>query len=157
MGQKREHRPQGHLPIRSAKTARLVPLSIILVAFLVCGPVLASPCDQAYRLEYGFAAPCSGMLWPVEWSKRALVCVEIDLPELNAELARRIVELQSELTASTTTLTACRQALGACEQSIEEVVQPEREWWMHPGFWAAVGFVGAGLIFGSAWAIHDSL
>jgi len=28
---------------------------------------------------------------------------------------------------------------------------------MHPGFWAAVGFVGAGLIFGGAWAIHDSL
>jgi len=115
------------------------------------------PCTEAAPVAVGTIVPCSGMLWPVSWSKRALQCVQVDLPQVNNELTRRVAEATAELQARTTTLTACREALDGCETAAEKVIAPDNPWWKHPALWAVVGVVVGGAIVGGAWAIHDRL
>ena len=120
-------------------------------------PAPALPCTQAQPLDAYTIAPCTGILWPEPWSKRALECVQVDLPAVSAEMVLRVKTLQAELTARVLTLTACREALDGCELAAEEVIAPDDPWWKHPALWATVGVVAGGLIIGGAWAIHDRL
>lgn len=45
-------------------------------------------CLNTQAITEGQAAPCTGILWPESWTRRALLCRKVDLPQARLQLER---------------------------------------------------------------------
>ena len=122
----------------------------VLVCFLhlVCAqPVFAQQCTETSPIAVGVKAPCTGLLWPVPWSTKALRCLDVDLPKLSSE----VTLLSGSLDACSKRLDGlsilCDKKLGELTTLVENSAKLNAtQWYESPTFWGIIGFGAGGAI-----------
>lgn len=140
--------------------------SHLLVAFLlVASPARADDpapatmpppaCTRVLTLPASVPAPCSGLLWPEDWSRRALECVSTAQPgAAAAEVAFELDVCRADLKARNDQSEALARTLAACEKvAVRASVAEPVPLWKSPVLWGVVGVVvGAGVV-ATAWGL----
>lgn len=150
---KRDRRRAGRLA--GAIVAALVCAPLAMAEEPAVPPFLPPPlCVVVEPLPAGVVASCSGLLWPEDWSRRALLCVQTRAPaETTAQLEHNLAIVRADARMAADQADAAAKALTICEREIRRVVAPEpAPAWKSPILWAVVGVVVGASIVGSAWA-----
>lgn len=75
------------------------------------GAPAVSQCDLAMAMEVGQVSPCSGVLWSIEGSQRALECQRVSLPLVKQQLDFCKSAKKAEVEALMLTLYSAETAL----------------------------------------------
>ena len=119
----------------------------LFFAFSVCPTGFCTTMHRDNPITVGSKAACTGLLWPVPWSTKALRCLDVDLPKLTAENTL----LSGSLAACSKRLDGlsllCDQKLGELTTLVENSAKlNSTQWYESPVFWGIVSFVAGGAI-----------
>jgi len=130
----------------------LSQLSPNVLAELDAGDANERPhlCTITAPLAVGTPAPCTGLLWSIEQSRKALGCASVALPKcaLSLNLCGKLrIEDGKEKGAL---LGICNSRIDKQRNHILELLQP-LSWWQNPTFWTVTSSVltfGVGVYLG---------
>ena len=119
-------------------------VSAVIVAMSAhCLEAHAKPCRDARPIAADQAAPCSGLLVPMEQAAKAVECVTVDLPALEALRVAELRSCRAEYAAAVHIQNSERSRADRLALELDRLgdsIQP-RPLWKHPALWGAIGVV----------------
>ena len=117
-----------------------------VVLFLVFALGQGEACVETRPISTNERAPCSGILWPVEFTAGALNVMQVEFPKCQAKLEAA----QDELGICNKTITdireECDETLNRFAALTKKAARIERPWWDNNPFWGGAGFVSGVII-----------
>lgn len=109
-----------------------------------------STCVQIMPLPQGQPAPCNGILWTVEASKKALHCSQVAIPNCQAEKTSLSRLLDEHLITHGEQIDAMDKQILAQELEIKDLKKAD-PWYTSSKLWVPVSFavgISVGVILG---------
>jgi len=122
----------------------VVVLSLAFTSGLVLYSVQAkSECTSAHDLEQGAPALCRGVLFPRDWALQAIACVQLDLPQAEAERASAMAGEADCQNTMRSLQTAYESHLTEYEKLTRRAAGlSHKPWYESPILWFGVGLAG---------------
>ena len=118
----------------------LVVAAGILFGVLLSDCAVAEECDRAVGLEYGDLSPCTGVLWPTDWTAGALEC-QVILRNCEATLSDTAANAAGCMSDFHTLSGVCERAFQDLSDVSLRAAGIERPWWESRWLWGAVGVI----------------
>lgn len=111
-------------------------MNLVLISLFTIG----ANCVDILPLPKGRIAPCDGILWTIDASKKALACRQVEIPKLEAECLAFKGTLEAERTAHGEQIDALDAQVLGLEKEIVELKKPD-PWFMSAKLWVPVSFL----------------
>lgn len=110
-----------------------------LVTILSIALLSPSVCEDIQSLPKGGVAPCDGILWTLDASKKALACRKVEVPSLQQELRLNLELLEAERSAHKDITNNLMSNISEQEALISKLKEPT-PWYKRGSFWVPVSF-----------------
>ena len=106
----------------------------------------ADLCTEAAPLDARHRAPCTGILWPVDYTADALEAMKVTLPACQVKLQAKADELEICGVTIIKVKDECDKTLSRFAQITKKAARIERPWWDNNQLWGGAGFVSGVIV-----------